>query len=49
MLVNIRFYHIHRPNTAADMEEVAVAFRKVFMNLEDLRAATGDFTIPYKW
>ena len=43
------FYHIHRPNTAADMEEVAVAFRKVFMNLEDLRAATGDFTIPYKW
>ena len=43
------FYHINRPNTTEDMQDVSRAFRKVFNNMESLRKVEGDFKISYKW
>lgn len=45
----IWFYHINRPNTLEDMQDVSKAFRKIFNNLESLRKAEMNFIIPYKW
>jgi dTDP-4-amino-4,6-dideoxygalactose transaminase len=45
----IWFYHINRPNTIDDMRDVAEAFKKVFSNLDLLKDADVDVSIPYKW
>lgn len=46
----IWFYHIHAPNTPADMDDAVAAFRKVFGNLDVLKK--DDFEkgkLGYKW
>jgi len=46
----IWFYHVHAPNTPADMDDAARAFRKVFENLDVLKK--DDFEkskLGYKW
>lgn len=45
----IWFYNINRPNTPEDMQDVSKAFRKVLNNIESLRKAEVNFSIPYKW
>ncbi|MEW6593977.1 MAG: DegT/DnrJ/EryC1/StrS family aminotransferase [Thermodesulfobacteriota bacterium] len=44
------FYHIHAPNGPADMDQAAAAFRKVFGNLDQLRAGSFEKKkLGYKW
>lgn len=46
----IWFYHVHQPNGPTDMDQVVVAFRKVFDNLDQIKA--GEFQknkLGYKW
>ncbi|MBF0328480.1 MAG: DegT/DnrJ/EryC1/StrS family aminotransferase, partial [Nitrospirae bacterium] len=45
----IWFYHINRPNTLEDMDDVAKSFKKVFSNLEKLKDAEIETRIGYKW
>lgn len=46
----IWFYHVNRPNTTKDMEDVVRAFKKVFSSLDQLKGyqTTGQKKI-YKW
>ncbi len=45
----IWFYHIHRPNSIIEMEDVVTAFRKVFSEMEILKKYDVEKEIPYKW
>lgn len=45
----IWFYHINRPNTSADMDDVAKAFKKVFNDLKTLNESAVDKEMAYKW
>lgn len=46
----IWFYHVHAPNTPADMADAARAFAKVFGNLDALREGGFEKTkLGYKW
>lgn len=45
----IWFYHINRPNTLEDMEDVVKAFKKVFCSLEKLKDSEIETRIGYKW
>lgn len=46
----IWFYHINRPNGAAEMEQIAEAFRKVFGSLEELKnCPESKSALGYKW
>ncbi len=45
----IWFYHINRPNTLRDMKDVAKTFKKVFSQMESLKAAKIEGAIGYKW
>jgi len=45
----IWFYHINRPNSKEDMEDVVKAFKKVFNNLETIKKIDINYAIPYKW
>lgn len=44
------FYHVNRPNTSKDMDDVARAFKKVFCNLDALKDwQPGGRKLAYKW
>jgi perosamine synthetase len=45
----IWFYHIHRPNGPADMNDVIMAFKKVFKSMDVLRQIDINTEVPYKW
>ncbi|MFA5340051.1 MAG: DegT/DnrJ/EryC1/StrS family aminotransferase [Candidatus Omnitrophota bacterium] len=45
----IWFYHINRPNTRHDMEDVVKAFKKVYDNLYALRNYKSNSEVRYKW
>jgi len=45
----IWFYHIHRPNGNAEMNDVILAFKKVFKNMDVLREVEINTEVPYKW
>ncbi len=45
----IWFYHINRPNTRRDMEDVVKAFKKVYDNLDALRKYKSNKEVRYKW
>jgi perosamine synthetase len=45
----IWFYHIHRPNDVDDMQDVVIAFEKLFENLEVLEKNEVNMEIGYKW
>lgn len=45
----IWFYHINRPNGPGRMKQVAMAFKKVFGNVNRLKHAKIDTGVGYKW
>ena len=45
----IWFYHLNRPNTIADMQNVIDAFKKVFANIGQLRNRDISINLGYKW
>lgn len=45
----IWFYHLNRPNTIVDMQDVIDAFKKVFANMDLLRKRDISTNFGYKW
>jgi dTDP-4-amino-4,6-dideoxygalactose transaminase len=46
----IWFYHVNRPNTIEDMKDVVAAFKKVFLNLNELKMYQPENRkLIYKW
>lgn len=45
----IWFYHIHRPNGVAEMNDVVRAFEKIFENIDVLKGIDINAEVGYKW